>query len=289
MGKKSKQKTTNEPSAYAKGYITPAANALGSTYAANQPQIQSASNSLWEQIPGLMDKAFTPSATVMGANTNLQDVLSGKFLNGSPYLEGIIGDTAGDVTDRVQSAFGKAGRTGSGANAGVLTKELASAENGLRYNNYNAERQAQMQALGLVPSVESAQYAGIAPTLAAMQAAAGIPLDAANSYAGGVGGLLGQYNTQETVKTPSLGEQFSQLMSNVGKVGQAAGVFSDRRLKTDIERVGTLPDGLGVYDFKYIWGGDLQRGVMADEVAKLRPWALGAPVGGYSTVNMEAL
>jgi hypothetical protein len=289
MGKKSKQKTTNEPSAYAKGYITPAAGALGSAYSANQPQIQGSADALWKQIPGMMEKAFTPSATVLGANTNLQDVLAGKYLNGSPHLQGIIDDTAGDVTDRVQSAFGRAGRTGSGANAGVLTKELASAENGLRYSNYNAERQAQMQALGLVPSIEGAQYAGIAPTLAAMQAAAGIPLDAANAYAGGTGNLLGQYNTSTTTKIPGLGEQFSMLMQNVGKVGQAAAVFSDRRLKANIERVGTLSDGLGVYDYDYVWGGERQRGVMADEVAQLRPWALGEPVNGFATVRMEAL
>lgn len=71
-------------------------------------------------------------------------------------------------------------------------------------------------------------------------------------------------------------------------MGAASGMFSDRRLKTNIKQVGTLSDGLGVYSYDYIWG-EPSVGVMADEVAQLRPWALGAPVNGFATVNYEAL
>lgn len=289
MGKSSKTKSTNEPSAYSKAYITPAANAVQNAYQANAGNIQNASNGLWAQIPGLMDKAFTPSAAVTAGQQNLADVLGGKYLNGSPYLQGIIDDTSRNVTNQVQSAFGAAGRTGSGANNALLSRELASAENGLRYNNYNAERQAQMQALGLLPSVESAQYAGLNPLLSTIQAAAGIPQQAAGNYAGSVGGLLGQYNTQTQTQTPGLGSQFSQLLSNVGKVGQAVSIFSDRRLKENIEHVATLDDGLKVYEYDYIWGGGRRRGVMADEVSKFRPWAMGSKVRGYDTVNLGKL
>jgi hypothetical protein len=91
-----------------------------------------------------------------------------------------------------------------------------------------------------------------------------------------------QSGTQVTKSTPSL---FDQLMSG----GQLAATFlSDRRLKRNIERVGTLEDGLAVYEFDYVWGGR-HRGVMADEVATLRPHALGPVVGGFATVNYGAL
>jgi hypothetical protein len=36
-------------------------------------------------------------------------------------------------------------------------------------------------------------------------------------------------------------------------------------------------------------GGPRMTGVMADEVAKLRPWALGPKIGAYRTVNYQAL
>jgi hypothetical protein len=65
---------------------------------------------------------------------------------------------------------------------------------------------------------------------------------------------------------------------------------SERRLKTNIEQVGTLSDGLNVYDFDYVWGGPRERGVMVDEVERLRPWALG-PITpeGYRTVDYSKL
>jgi hypothetical protein len=64
--------------------------------------------------------------------------------------------------------------------------------------------------------------------------------------------------------------------------------FSDRRLKRTIELIRRLRDGLGVYRWTYIWGEDAT-GVMADEVERLRPWALGPRVGGFATVNYGAL
>ena len=69
----------------------------------------------------------------------------------------------------------------------------------------------------------------------------------------------------------------------------AAPFVSDRRLKRDIVKIGQEPDGLGLYEYQYVWGGDRHRGVMADEVAKLRPWALGPVVSGYSSVYYSQL
>ncbi len=50
--------------------------------------------------------------------------------------------------------------------------------------------------------------------------------------------------------------------------------FSDRRLKTDITRLSTRSDGLGVYRFRYVWGGPLHIGLMAQEVQPLYPAAV---------------
>lgn len=80
-----------------------------------------------------------------------------------------------------------------------------------------------------------------------------------------------------------------------GAIGQgvgaaaAAGAFSDRRLKTNITRVGTREDGLGLYEYTMRGTGARQIGVMADEVAQLRPEALGPVVDGYATVRYDLL
>jgi hypothetical protein len=62
---------------------------------------------------------------------------------------------------------------------------------------------------------------------------------------------------------------------------------SDRRLKRDIERIGT--DGkLGVYRFRYLWSDDEFIGYMADEVRAVSPWAV-TTIGGYDAVDYGAI
>jgi len=51
-----------------------------------------------------------------------------------------------------------------------------------------------------------------------------------------------------------------------GLVSAGLGMFSDRRLKTDIQRVGQTDAGTPIYTYRYIWGGPVQMGVMAQDV-----------------------
>lgn len=87
----------------------------------------------------------------------------------------------------------------------------------------------------------------------------------------------------------SVGGSPSTAGSIASAVGGIASIFSDRRLKHAIEKVGEFADGLGVYVFSYLGSNQRHKGVMADEVERLRPWALGPKVAGYATVNYGAL
>lgn len=98
-------------------------------------------------------------------------------------------------------------------------------------------------------------------------------------------------------------QNFAGLIGQAGQVGPkegwlkqagqaaatAAVAASDRRLKTNIQRVGTRKDGLGLYEYTLKTTGERQIGVMADEVAQLRPEALGPVVEGYATVRYDLL
>jgi hypothetical protein len=66
---------------------------------------------------------------------------------------------------------------------------------------------------------------------------------------------------------------------------------SDRRLKTDIEPVGRMDNGLTVYRYRYKAGGPVHIGVMADEVEKIRPdaYVKGGAGGGFDAVNYSKL
>lgn len=99
------------------------------------------------------------------------------------------------------------------------------------------------------------------------------------------GGLVANTGQQSSSK----GGSPSTVGSIASTVGGLASIFSDRRLKRDIERIGEFTDGLGIYAYRYIMSAKRVLGVMADEVAKLRPWALGPNRAGFATVNYGAL
>ncbi|MGZ5183615.1 MAG: tail fiber domain-containing protein [Caldimonas sp.] len=87
----------------------------------------------------------------------------------------------------------------------------------------------------------------------------------------------------------------AQADAGIGQfLGGVAGMFkfgipSDRRLKYAISRIGEMASGLALYEFKYIWGGLGQIGVMADEVLKVIPEAVVRGDDGFLRVNYSLL
>ncbi|NJO48320.1 MAG: tail fiber domain-containing protein [Leptolyngbyaceae cyanobacterium RM2_2_4] len=102
-----------------------------------------------------------------------------------------------------------------------------------------------------------------------------------------------------------LGVTGSGIMSALGLGGSAAlgpigaatpalasvlGGLSDRRLKTNIIKLGTHVSGIGLYAFNYIW--DVTRrfvGVMADELEKIHPEMVEPAFGHYKKVRYDLL
>jgi Chaperone of endosialidase len=93
-------------------------------------------------------------------------------------------------------------------------------------------------------------------------------------------------NSQSTSSSSSKGGIGSTIGSVAGAIAK-----SDPRLKMNIKKLGEYIDGLGWYEYEYKDNpGVKQRGVMADEVQRLRPWALGPELeGGYLTVDYSKL
>lgn len=92
-------------------------------------------------------------------------------------------------------------------------------------------------------------------------------LNAYQSRMGGIGGLFG---------------------SVLGAAGQAGGfgaLFSDRRLKTDIRRVGQTDGGVPIYVYRYGNMGPFLMGVMADEIEAINPEAVIEHVSGFKMVD----
>ena len=104
---------------------------------------------------------------------------------------------------------------------------------------------------------------------------------AISTYSSALAPLL-QTNTGESTTAGKEG-----LVSKVGKVaglaGSIAGLFSERKLKTNIKKIGEK-FGLNVYEYEYLWSPQKFIGYMADEVEKLYPEAIGERLG-YKTAN----
>lgn len=104
-------------------------------------------------------------------------------------------------------------------------------------------------------------------------------------------GQLNNYNQQMGQRNALMGGLFGLGGAALGgwagsPAGSAAiaGLFSDRRVKEDIRRVGTTDGGLPVYTFRYVGQPTVHMGVMAQEVERVMPEAVGE-VGGVKTVD----
>lgn len=98
-------------------------------------------------------------------------------------------------------------------------------------------------------------------------------------------GLVNQnYQNQLNASQAGMGGLFG-LAGTLGSAALKYGpALSDRRVKTDIVRVGTLDNGLPVYRFRYKAGGPVQIGLMAQDVAETNPEAV-VDVGGVLHVD----
>ena len=100
----------------------------------------------------------------------------------------------------------------------------------------------------------------------------------------GAAGMQGQAGQQQYGTQVG---QYNAMMNGIMGLGQA-GILavSDRRLKSNIKRIGTHPLGIGIYEYDLF--GKREVGVMADEVEKVKPEAVGEFVG-FKGVNYGML
>ena len=79
------------------------------------------------------------------------------------------------------------------------------------------------------------------------------------------------------------------IMSGIGTIAGIAAAFSDSRLKKDIKKIGTSIEGHNIYKFKYLDEDNEYIGVMAEEVYKKKPEAVGYMGNGYLGVDYNQI
>lgn len=217
--KKSKQ--TNTPVYDAA--VTGAANDITSAYRAAQPGLQAGADKFSGVLDSVLARYNAGDPTITAARGYTNDVLNGKYLDeGNPYLQGIIDTTNNSVRNQSQAALGTRGLTGGSDYAGIIARALADNETGLRFNNYNTERDRMGQAVSQVPGLIASENAILDPAFQAYDAMQA-PVRAAVGAGQGVGGLLGQYQTVKTKQSSSLGGILAQLAGNAAQAYAAGG------------------------------------------------------------------
>lgn len=217
MGSASKS-TSRQGSAqkWAKPFAIAAANEVSSVYDANRPGLDQITGQVQGLLPSLLDKYTSGNPLLNAAQGYAGDVLAGRYLDGNPYLDRIINQTAGQVASQVNGNFGSRGSFGGTAHTTALANALAAAENSLRFQNYGTERANQQAAMQAAPQFASADYLGITPLLAAAQTGAELPYAGVNALAGNLASLFsGGKTTQSSSLLPS-------LIDAAAKVGAAA-------------------------------------------------------------------
>jgi hypothetical protein len=100
-----------------------------------------------------------------------------------------------------------------------------------------------------------------------------------------MGQVNSTFNAQQNQYNQAQANRSQMLGSIFGLAGTAATAFSDRRLKTNIVRVGTLASGLATYVFSYIGDKARQFGIMAQDALQIVPDAVTVTPSGYMAVD----
>lgn len=273
--KKTKTTQTNKP--IYSGQIEGAAGAQQAAYARQQPAINSFSDSLNGVSQDLLAQYKQGDPTIQAAQGYVQDTL-GMTPGDNPYLNDIIAQTGDNTRRQLQTQLGTRGGVGGSSELDIIGRALAENESGLRYSDYNNLANRQAQAAGMAPGLAQGALIPLDAAIKTGSQGALFPLQASALNSASIGGLLGQYQDVKGTQKTSPG-----FMDYAGLGLQAAGLFSDRRLKTDIKRVGSTDEGTPVYTYRYQGEGPYHMGVMADEA----PHARGADVDGFATICYE--
>lgn len=256
--------------------------------------------------------ASAGSPVISGAQNEATKVLSGAYLDPStnPAWGSMVDSVRANVLPGIDSRFMGAGRSGSGLHGRAVGEGLGSAIGQLAYQNYGAERANMANTMNNAGNIAQAQYLdpsmllnvgaaregqaqqGINEAIARHDFSQMAPGQALDQF---LQRVQGNYGGQTTGTTQQLIPQANPWMQALGIASSAAGAGlgmyakSDVRAKEDIKRVGETDDGLPIYTYRYKSGGPPMMGVMAQEVAQVKPEAVAMRPDGYLGVDYGAL
>lgn len=292
----------------------------GQTFAGMSPQTQSA-------IDMITGRATAGSPLTAAAQDQLTRTMAGEYLdpNSNPNFQAALAAGFAPQTENfmnkvlpgITSAFEGSGRTGSGLHQQMvedatmnLNRSQAEAAATAGANMYGMERANQIAGMKFAPQLAMQDYfdasqlaqagsaaedyaqRGIDESVARYNYENNKDWDYINRYLASLGaGYPGGTSSGTTTGGDSGGGLGSALggLGSLASLGMMAfSMFSDERLKEDIEPVGALNDGQTVYAYRYKGDPTPRIGLMAQEVAQTHPEAVHLDPSGYLKVDYDA-
>ena len=218
------------------------------------------------EIAGALSGAQTQSGAEYGRQANTRQIQSG------------------DISDIFQRELAKRGQQ-----SGEFGDDFARRQ-GQQEAVFSGERALTADDQSRALTQRQQQYNELAALLGGQQLnplnASGGGLDTSSAFANQQAGRNQQYQGQLADYNAGVASNNS---NTAAMAAIAAAMISDVRLKRDIERKGTLMPGVGIYEFQYVWGGDRQLGVMAQEVERVMPEAVIERADGFLMVDYGLL
>ena len=91
------------------------------------------------------------------------------------------------------------------------------------------------------------------------------------------------------IAAESYGGKFPVGTMTAKILGSVLARASDKTLKENIVKVGKSPSGFNIYEWNYLWSPERFRGVIAQEVQKIKPQAVLSNIFGHLLVDYSKL
>lgn len=277
---------------------------------------QAAEGALGAQATQLLNAG----ATVQPGYQTLAQTASGGMLGRNPEFNGMVQRAVEAARPGVDSAFAASGRLGSGNHMAAFSDAAMRTAGNLAYGDYQQERGNQLNAANQLTQNNLAamglggqfanqasgndwrniqQIGQVGNTLEGYDQqnisdqvarwTANSPQAQLQRYLGLVQGNYGSEGTaQQPVTRPNMFMQGAGTLGSLaGGLGMLAMGLSDVRAKKDIRPVGKLDNGLNVYAYRYKGDDTPQIGLLAQEVAAVKPEAVGHWGAGLLGVDYD--
>jgi len=245
-------------------------------------QIQDA---VYGQMTSRLDPQFAQRESDLTSRLAAQGITQG-----SQAYDREFGNLGRDRNDAYQTAMNNAFTQGEAAVGNQFGRDMGTRQQGVSeaQAEFGSGLQGRSQVLNELQGLRSGQQVAM-PQFGSTQSGASVaPANVgANTWNAYNAGQAQQAAGTQGLTSLGMAAMMAPTGTFSGLASGLASLFSDRRLKSNITRIGTHPLGIGLYEYDIF--GTRQRGVMADEVEQVLPEAVSTHESGFKMVNYGML